>query len=687
MPIPPSARGPRPAARPLAVGLSAVTLALSCLQTASAAAAPPADCVPNAPGGPMVITPQCVDPLYSKPVIDRESDETSPVALHKVSGHFEGTSTRFTIYLPAKNSWQGRYFQWVYPLATENAEDRDVAAAAAAGAYFVQASGTAGYRYAAATAKFGETVATRYYRPGSRPIYGYAYGASGGSYETISGIENTTGVWDGAVPIVIGVPTSIPTNFFARALARLVLRDVAPRIARAVGPGGGGDPFEGLTPVQRSVLREVTALGLPPRAWEDPDYVLGLSTADRLLGFAATVRALDRTYADDFWTVPGYLGTEQSALGSLFRAALVDAKVTVTHVQRDAQGAIVSVTLGGLPPGSRGAEGLDYTLLQADGATPVGSLAGTLDGATGVLTLTSASSPAALAALVAGNTVRLDNRWDLALRAYHRYQVPDASLGLYAFDQFRGPDGTPLYPQRPIQIGPAIARSVTGGGTFTGQLNGKVIVVDNLLDADAYPWHADWYAGRVRAALGPKRFLDSFRVYYVDNADHVAPGGPARASRLIDYFGTIDQALRDVSAWVECGVAPPASTRYDVRSAQVTVPASAGARRGIQPVIDFPGQSVLRVRVGQKVTLNADVAVPPGTGAIVSVGWDPEGTGTFSREVLRSPSPQLRLRHTVTYDRPGTYIAGLKVASNRDGISGPFAQVENIGRVKIIVSP
>jgi hypothetical protein len=157
--------------------------------------------------------------------------------------------------------------------------------------------------------------------------------------------------------------------------------------------------------------------------------------------------------------------------------------------------------------------------------------------------------------------------------------------------------------------------------------------------------------------------------------------------RLIDYFGIIDQALRDVSAWAERGVTPPASTRYDIRGTQVTIPASAGARRGTQPVIDFSGPSVLSVRAGRQVTIQADVRVPPGTGAIVSVGWDPHGTGTFPREVLHSPAAQLRVRHTVTYSRPGTYLAGVRVAANRDGLSSPFAQAENIGRIKIIVTP
>ncbi|MEU0649571.1 hypothetical protein [Streptomyces umbrinus] len=143
-------------------------------------------------------------------------------------------------------------------------------------------------------------------------IFGYIYGGSGGSYQTIGAMENTTGVWDGAVPFIPGVPTSTPNNFFVRAFARLVLQDDAEQIADAVSPGGSGDPYTGLSEVERAVLREVTRMGVPLRAWQDPSYVLGLHDPQGLLGFAGVVRAMDPTYMDDFWSKPGYLGTEQS---------------------------------------------------------------------------------------------------------------------------------------------------------------------------------------------------------------------------------------------------------------------------------------------------------------------------------------------------------------------------------------
>jgi hypothetical protein len=600
--------GRRWVVRPFAVGV-AVVLAAVLGPAVNASAAPPPACS----GTPMLVTGDCVDPVYNHPVIDSETDLTSPVPNHKVSGHFDGTTKRFTIYLPPKSQWQGRFFQSVYPLQNEIAKDDpafqppgigtegSIAFGAASGAYTVQTNGGSGYRVDAAAAKFSKTVAAGYYGTSQR-IYGYEYGGSGGSFQAISGIENTTGVWDGAVPFVIGTPVAIPNFFFVRAFARFVLLDKAPQIADAVSPGGSGDPYAGLNDAQRTALHEVTKLGVPLRAWENYSYVLGLNDPTGLLGFAGVVEAIDPTYVNDFWTKPGYLGTEQSPLGDLFRAA------RAAHVDTD---------------------------------------------------------------------------WNLALLTYHRHQVPALSEGLYAFDQFRNPDGTPIYPQRPVQIGPLISASVTGGGTFTGAINGKVIVVDNLLDTDAFAWPGDWYAQRVKAALGAS-FDDSFRVWFNDNADHIGPHFP----NLVQYDGIVQQALRDVSAWAELGVGPPRSTRYEVKDSQVSVPDNAAARRGIQPVVDLSvknGTSI-DVAAGQDITFKGKIKVPPGTGEIVALDWDFAGNGSFTPFAFGAPKPTVEVHATFTYTTPGTYFAALQATSERDGdTTTPFAQVQNLGTVRVVV--
>ncbi|WKX15437.1 PKD domain-containing protein [Streptomyces sp. NL15-2K] len=630
-------------------------------------------------GAPAAAAGGWSDPDYDRPVIDRDEDRTSPVRHRRVSGHFEGTSARFSIYLPPRDRWRGRFFQLVYPLQDEHATDRTIAFGADSGAYTVQTNGGVGYRVDASAAEFARTVAASHYDWRGR-IHGYIYGASGGSYQTIGAMEKTTGIWDGAVPIVIGVPTSIPNTFTARALARFVLRDKAARIADAVRPGGSGDPYEGLDGLERAVLREVTLMGLPLRAWEDYPYALGLSDPQGLLGLGSTVRAMDPSYADDFWSLPGYLGTDPAELGERFRAARVDRSATVTRVDRDEAGEPKALVLDGVPPGTN-ATGLDFT---AYGAGP---LTGSLDPASGSLTLGEDNADEVLKSLKPGSRIRVDNRWFLALHSYHRHQIP-ARAGYTAWNQYQDADGKPLHPQRSIEVGPAVSESTSGGGTHTGRPNGKLIIVDNLLDADAFPWHADWYATRAREALG-ERYDDTVRVWYNDHADHQMDfAGGKQAARLVDYMGIVQQALRDVSAWAERGVAPARSTRYAVSGGQVAVAGEAGVRRGIQPVVDLTvaGGDRIEVPAGRTVGFRARIVVPPGAGRIVAVEWDFTGNGDFTAHPVGPARPVAEVRATHTYREPGTYFPVLRATAQRAGDSSTESgRVQNLGRVRVVV--
>ncbi|MEU4311270.1 hypothetical protein [Nocardia sp. NPDC024068] len=420
---------PRPSSGPRRIGRLLCTIALGVVMVSAMVtipgarvAAEPALCVPPAAGGPVWVNADCVDPEFDTPVIDQVEDVATPVPHHRVSGYFEGTDKRFNFYFPAKEKWQGRFFQLVYPLVDENAEPGDIEFGADSGAYTVQTNGGSGYRVDAAAAKFSEQVAADYYGT-TETIHGYLWGGSGGSYQTIGAMENTVGVWDGAVPFIPGVPASIPNFFFIRAFARMVLHDKAPQIADAVSPGGSGDPYAGLDPTERSVLTEVTKLGIPLRAWEDYSYVLGLDDEQGLLGFADAVRGADPGYVEDFWNLPGYLGTEQSPLGELFRAAVVDETVTITRVERDGRNAPTELILDSVPVVPEYTRP-DFVLYAPDG-TEVGSLTGVLDPAGRSFAIGSGSSDDVLRAIDdVGARLRIDNRWDVALPAYARYQVP-----------------------------------------------------------------------------------------------------------------------------------------------------------------------------------------------------------------------------------------------------------------------
>jgi hypothetical protein len=193
------------------------------------------------------------DPLFNQPYVDVDEWRDTPVRHRYVHGGFKGTEARFSFYFPPKAQYEGRFFQYVTPvplsenLAQNDAGEGDkIGFAIASGAYFVETNqgGPAkfggdptigGYRVSAAAAQYSRIVAAQVYGP-HRP-YGYIYGGSGGSFRTLACFENTTGVWDGAVPYVIGSPMAMPNDFTVRAHALRILKDTFPAIVDAVDAG------------------------------------------------------------------------------------------------------------------------------------------------------------------------------------------------------------------------------------------------------------------------------------------------------------------------------------------------------------------------------------------------------------------------------------------------------------------
>lgn len=600
---------------------AAAALALSLMSVAPAQAAAES-CVQTSPSVPMQVTATCIDPQFAQPIIDAETDETLPVPHHRVTGHFEGTSIVFNIYLhaqPDKAKWDGRFFQYTYPTAftaeenTSRASDRAIGFALSSGGYAVQAGNgfvSLGYRHTAAAAKFAETVAAAYYGS-NQPIFGYLYGPSGGSFQTVGAAENTDGVWQGYVPMVQGVPTPSSYNFNGRAAAELVLSGKAAQIREAILPGGSGDPYKGLDEAEKAMLREVVSLGIPLKAWENPDYLLGYDPAYFGGGLDSDdPLSYDPTYVNDFWNTPGYLGAENSALGARVRAKLTEMGDTVGH------------------------------------------------------------------------------RWNIAKRFAYRYQLPAAGTGWIGLDQFRKSDGTPLYPQRPVGE-PAFFGAVSGSAAFDGSITGKMIVVSNLYDSDALPWHTDWYRKRVQQSLGSAA-ADSYRVYFTDHAYHqdAAPTG-AYAASLVDWYGYVEQALRDVARWAEDGVAAPASTQYSIVNTQIQVSPLALVRNGLQPTVDIVTlrNGVINAKVGKPVAFVAAARTPAGGGKVITAEWDFEGDGTYVPGSVGSPKKIAPIVTTNRFTQPGTYYVSLRVTAERDGnVTAPYARLQNIARVKVVVT-
>jgi hypothetical protein len=165
---------------------------------------------------------------------------------------------------------------------------------------------------------------------------------------------------------------------------------------------------------------------------------------------------------------------------------------------------------------------------------------------------------------------------------------------------------------------------------------------------------------------------------------------PVRTTRVVNYGGVVEQALRDLVAWVERGEAAPASTTYEVRDGQVFVPAAASERKGVQPTVEVTanGRERADVAVGEEVHFAALVEAPAGTGTVVSADWDFDGSGEFavSSSVLDGSCSRLRVTATHTFTEPGTYFPALWVRTQRNSNTRkPHARIENLGRVRVVV--
>jgi len=491
------------------------------------------------------------------------------------------------------------------------------------------------------------------------------------------------------VPYVMGSPQSIPNCFTVRVHALRVLRDKWPSIIDAIEPGGSGDPYAGLNDEERAALEEATRTGFPLGAWFN--YVP--QGGGPLVLVANYVPVLDPTYLDDFWSKPGYLGTDPT---SSVRSARIQHEATVVDVT---PGGRNQLKLSSVPRGDLTGADVIITSGAAAGKTAsLGRVASDGRGQVGLVfesvgdTIDITADPSVVDSIQAGDEIRIDNSRYLALQTYHRHQFPPANPDFDypdVYDYFRNPDGTPKYPQRGVDIGAAGTLGSTGQ-IPTGRFNGKMIVVECLHDGDALPWQADWYRKTVAAVEGP-HIDQKYRLWYVDNANHTDPTTEAQQTHAVAYSGTVQYALRELSAWVEQGIDPPPTSEYRVQDGQVLVPATAAERKGIQPVVHLTvnGGERAEVAAGQAVTFTAQIEAPPAPGRVVSAQWDLEGAGTYQNDAeLGDPTSEtVPVTTTHAFTRPGTYHPTLRVASQREGDRGtPFARSLNLARVRVVVS-
>ena len=652
------------------------------------------------------------DTPYSSPFIDVDEWRDVPVRHRYVHGGFKNTELLFSLYFPPEEQYGGRFFQPLQavsgsentaPMAMYQASGVDFAVAS--GAYLVESNQGSrnmfggDYRANAAVAGYSRELAASMY--GEHRPYGYVYGGSGGAFKTLGCVENTTGIWDGSIPFVHGSPIAIPNVFTVQAHAMRILWDKFPRIVDAIEPGGSGDMLARLNQEEREALLEVTGMGFPPRAWFNLRKIAfgytGVFTTlvDRIVDG-------DPTYFEDFWTKPGYLGADPPE--SLRRARIQHATKIAALVTPDEARAM------GLPltmPTSQTNSGVSFPAALRMADLPPGNLQGAsiivksgaaeghlfyIAGVIRELVLIGfgAGHFHAAAELKPEDNVQIDNSIYLASQTYHRHQMP--SPDYYVWEQFKRSDGQPRYPQRAKVLGQGEVQS--GRATMSGHFDGRMIVLSALMDEAAYPWQADWYRARVEAALG-ERFDDRYRLYFIDNAMHTPQSAtprdrrPVATTRVVSYRGALQQALRDLSAWVEKGIAPPESTSYAVVDGQVQVPRAAPERKGLQPVVSALANGGERadVEVGQSVEFCGVIEAPPNAGVIVKAEWDFEGAGDYPVGAQITPAPRVTVTATYAFAKPGTYFPALRATSQREGNTmTAYAFVKNLARVRVVVS-
>ena len=219
--------------------------------------------------------------VFDEPSVDVDEWRDVPVRHRYVHGGFAGTETRFSIYSPRSTSMRVGSSSTSRRCPTASTSRRARRASRTGSASPSRAVATSSRPTAAERRVIPVHRWTRPLRPtcqcrrrrvlagrrrqmyGEHRPYGYAYGGSGGGYRTIGGAENTSGVWDGFVPYVIGSPMAIPNMFTVRMHAQRVLRDRLRPDRRCSGAGRERRHVRGPPPEERDALARGDPHGVP----------------------------------------------------------------------------------------------------------------------------------------------------------------------------------------------------------------------------------------------------------------------------------------------------------------------------------------------------------------------------------------------------------------------------------------
>ena len=660
------------------------------------------------------------DTFFGTPYIDKDEQRTAIAPHRYVHGGFDGTGTRFAFHFPEVSEYRGRFIQ---PLEgglgggehSFNAVNGPMGSliggfdfAVRLGAYMVETNQghvgselcpkagadttVYGYRASAEAARFARYLAGQIY--GQEPHHGYVFGGSGGSGRGAMCIENVYDVWAGALTFMgaTAVPQPEVTRPPSGAIfsqmynAQRVLGEQLAGVVDALEPGGSGKPLEGLTIHQRQVLHDLYRCGFP----RGVEYMIAHPMGQiALWGWSA-----EQWYADDpdyyerFWTAPGHLGHDepQHVAKDLIKDLRVTVKGTVTtgelgRSNLQAADIVIGAEIDGLDQIDGYLQGCSVRIASGKAAGRQLWCTGTSRGTTILVDGVGEAGNLRFTDVLPGDEVVLDNRQYLAYCYRYRHLVdPEDPAQAHLTI-----DGEPMYPQGTAPV--SMAPPHMGVYGWSGRFQGKVLTVQHSHDSSIWPRNHAWDEGADRWALR-----------WLENAEHVpwsavpTTGVPVPSTRLIDYKGSIEQSLHDLAAWCEEGTDPARTTGVHIEpGGPLRFPATAAERGGIQPVVTAMANGGARADVarGEEVTFTVDAEVPTGTGTIISVEWDFDGTGAYPGTDTSVDGKQTTLNSSVThtYGNPGTYFAACRVTSHREGdLTATSRRVENIGRCRVVVT-
>jgi hypothetical protein len=681
------------------------------------------------------------DPFFGAPYIDQDEERERPSPHRFVHGGFQGTDTRFAFYFPPAESYRGRMFQ---PLEGGHGGNevtfgggmlgemfQRIRLSEVLGGYMVESNqghigddfdpkagpdpSLYGHRASAEAARFSKHVAAQVY--GDAPAYSYVWGGSGGGRRSPLCLENAPGVWQGAMPMTSGgeiaepgnnrcVKTGGITGFGQMFNVQRLLADKLFGVVDAMAPGGGGDPFAGLDLHQREELVLLYRLGYP-RGNEsmiaEPMGQMWLWTA-----MAETMVEDDADYFASFWTKPGYIGhdePERVAKDVINRTVRVRRVLSARDLNTDPAFAGIEFQTMRILASMMGTSDVTYDMPYAVEVEGLGD--GYRTGA-GLRVVTGAAAGRQLYATgVVGDVFACDGRGEANLKRFTGVQVGDDvhvdNRDFLAFCYIARPhllddpsydslrvDGRAVFPgHEPPLMSPLM------GVCYSGQYDGKLLWQHHTHDSSVWPINGLTYARAVLQAQGAEGADRSFRLRWIENAEHgpaaMVPPEPNRASntRLVDVKGMHEQSLRDLVAWVEEGIEPTGSSWSEI-DGRIVLPPTAAERGGIQPLVVVTANGAARAEVapGSEVQLTVHAEVPPGAGTVISVEWDFDGSGSFPvRQDVDGTAAQVQLTTTHPYDIPGRFYASARVQSHRHGdVAATDGHIENVAQARIVVT-